>query len=197
MSWSWRLPCKPGFHLQQTPRPRHKNKAINVVEQSSLPLIALFWLKIGRYRGRNMLCGHWDCLALKPSFHLQQTLRPWHKKQSDYVVVWVVILPTNRFVLAQNWSLSWPKLAQWKPSLRPIMTTTTTDLKPKQSDWCEGWPLNHIIALLLCRGLGFCCVMETRLKKIKPLGLVSITRQMPRPQHKNKAITRLSSHPSR
>ena len=24
---------------------------------------------------------------------------------------WAVILPTNRFVLAQNWSLSWPKLA--------------------------------------------------------------------------------------
>ena len=28
-------------------------------------------------------------------------------------------------------------------------------------------------------------------------GLVSITRQMPRPRHKNKAIIRLSSHPSR
>ena len=27
--------------------------------------------------------------------------------------------------------------------------------------------------------------------------LVSITRQMPRPRHKNKAIIRLSSHPSR
>ena len=29
------------------------------------------------------------------------------------------------------------------------------------------------------------------------LGLVSITRQMPKPRHKNKAIIRLSSHPSR
>ena len=29
------------------------------------------------------------------------------------------------------------------------------------------------------------------------LGLVSITRQMPRPRHKDKAIIRLSSHPSR
>ena len=29
------------------------------------------------------------------------------------------------------------------------------------------------------------------------LGLVSITRQMSRPRHKNKAIIRLSSHPSR
>ena len=32
---------------------------------------------------------------------------------------------------------------------------------------------------------------------VKQLSLVSITRQMPRPRHKNKAIIRLSSHPSR
>ena len=48
---------KPGFHLRQTPRPRHKKQSDYVLEQSSLPLIALFWLKIGRCRGRNWLNG--------------------------------------------------------------------------------------------------------------------------------------------
>ena len=33
---------KPGFHLQQTLRPRHKKQSDYVVEQSSFPLIALF-----------------------------------------------------------------------------------------------------------------------------------------------------------
>ena len=33
---------KPGFHLQQTLRPRHKNQSDYMVEQSSFPLIALF-----------------------------------------------------------------------------------------------------------------------------------------------------------
>ena len=49
---------KPGFHLQQTPRPRHKKQSGYVVEQSSFPLLALFWLKIGRCRGRNWLNGN-------------------------------------------------------------------------------------------------------------------------------------------
>ena len=49
---------RPGFHLQQTPRPRHKKQSDYVVEQPSLPLIALFWLKIGRCRGRNRLYGN-------------------------------------------------------------------------------------------------------------------------------------------
>ena len=44
---------KPGFHLQQTPRPRHKKQSDYVLEQLSFPLIALFRLKIGRCRGRN------------------------------------------------------------------------------------------------------------------------------------------------
>ena len=33
---------KPGFHLKQTPRPRHKEQSDYLVEQSSFPLIALF-----------------------------------------------------------------------------------------------------------------------------------------------------------
>ena len=54
------LCIKPGFHLQQTPRPRHKKQSDYKVEQSSFPLIALFWLKIGRCRGRNWLYGNQD-----------------------------------------------------------------------------------------------------------------------------------------
>ena len=46
---------KPCFHLQQTPRPLHKNKAIMC---SSFSLIALFWFKIGLCRGRNWLYGN-------------------------------------------------------------------------------------------------------------------------------------------
>ena len=49
---------KPGFHLQQNPRPRHKKQSDYVVEQSSFPLIALFWLKICRCRGQNWLYGN-------------------------------------------------------------------------------------------------------------------------------------------
>ena len=33
---------KPGFHLQQTPRPRHKKQSDYVLQQSSFPLIAFF-----------------------------------------------------------------------------------------------------------------------------------------------------------
>ena len=47
----------------------------------------------------------------------------------------------------------------------------------------------------------FTCIgteSETCLQRcLRPLGLVSISRQMPRPQQIDKAIIRLSSHPSR
>ena len=46
---------KPGFHSQQTARPRHKKQSDYVVEQS---LVALFCLKIGLCRVRNWLYGH-------------------------------------------------------------------------------------------------------------------------------------------
>ena len=49
---------RPGFDLQQSPRPRHKKQKDYVLEQSSFPLIALFWLKLGRCRGRNWLYGN-------------------------------------------------------------------------------------------------------------------------------------------
>ena len=55
---NWFDTLKPGFHLQQTPRPRHKKQSDYVVEQSSFPLIALFRLKTGRCRGRNSLYGN-------------------------------------------------------------------------------------------------------------------------------------------
>ena len=78
---------KPGFHLQQTPRPRHKKQSDYLVEQSSFLLIALCWLKISRCRGRNWFYGNqaltdvifsfslplWAALGenclVKPGFH--------------------------------------------------------------------------------------------------------------------------------
>ena len=39
-----------------------------------------------------------------------------------------------------------------------------TNFDSKQSDYPEGWLLNLIIALFLCRGRSICRVMETRLK---------------------------------
>ena len=54
---------KPGFHLQQTLRPRHKKQSDYVIEQSSFRSITLFWPKIGRCRGRNCLYGN---QALQP-----------------------------------------------------------------------------------------------------------------------------------
>ena len=101
------------------------------------------WTKFVYFSPQNNTCiislpNTWK--AVKPGFHLQQTPRPRHKKQSDYVVEHSSFpLTANCFVLTQNWSFSLSKLA---------------------------------------------------------LSLVSITRQTPRPQHKNKAIIRLSSHPS-
>ena len=52
------ITLKPGFHLEQTPRPRHKKQSDYVVGKSSFALIALFGLKIGRCRGRNWLYGN-------------------------------------------------------------------------------------------------------------------------------------------
>ena len=59
-----------GFHLQQTPRPRHKKQSDYVVEQSSFLLIALYWLKIGRCRGRNWLYGN-QALAASHTIFMQ------------------------------------------------------------------------------------------------------------------------------
>ena len=46
-----RMHFKPGFHLQQTPRPRHNKQSDYVVEQSCFPLIDLFVPNIGRCHG--------------------------------------------------------------------------------------------------------------------------------------------------
>ena len=51
-------------------------------------------------------------LSFKPGFHFQQTSQPGYQKKR--LCGSAVILPTNRFVLTQNWSLSWSKLALWK-----------------------------------------------------------------------------------
>ena len=84
---------RPGFHLQQTPRPRHKKQSDYVLEQSSLPLIALFWLKIGRCRGRNRLYGN---QALS-QFRVKTKRLPWR----------MAAQPCNRFVFVSwSWNLS-------------------------------------------------------------------------------------------
>ena len=65
-------------------------------------------------------------LVLKTGFHLQQTRRPRHKKKTKQLCDWAVILPTNRFVLTQNWSLSWSKLALSKPGFKANFTEVAT-----------------------------------------------------------------------
>ena len=55
---------KPGCHLQQTERPQHQKQSDYVVEQSSIALIALFWLEIGLRCGRNWLYGNFRSKAL-------------------------------------------------------------------------------------------------------------------------------------
>ena len=56
--FGYQISFKPGFHLQQTPRPRHKKQSDYEVEQSSFLVITLFWLKVDRCRGRNWLYGN-------------------------------------------------------------------------------------------------------------------------------------------
>ena len=94
---------KPGFHLQQTPRPRHKKPSYYVVEQSSFfPLIAvltqnssLSWSKLALGKP-----GFTDSLSLVPIYskhHDHDT-----KNQSDYVLEQSSFPVTTLIVLAQK-----------------------------------------------------------------------------------------------
>ena len=49
-------------------------------------------------------------------------------QKTERLCGWAVILPTNRFVSAQNWSLSWSKLALWKPALKLLTYRSQTFL---------------------------------------------------------------------
>ena len=55
----------------------------------------------------------------------------------------------------------WFPLSQLRPRQRPILSQNKA-ISVKD----EGWPLNLIIALFLCRGRGICGVMETRPKQV-------------------------------
>ena len=55
-------------------------------------------------------------------------------QKTKRLCAWAVILPANCFVLIENWSLSWSKLALGLVSIKPITTTTTTNFESKQSD---------------------------------------------------------------
>ena len=73
---------------RQMPRPRAQKQSDYKVEQSSFTLIALFWLEIGRCRGRNWLNGnqalwsiigvnnHWKDVILS----LKTFLDGWQKR---------------------------------------------------------------------------------------------------------------------
>ena len=52
-----------------------------MVEQSSFPLIALFWLKIGRCRGRNWLYGNQALVLYKPLVQ-QKSLFTWQQSKT-------------------------------------------------------------------------------------------------------------------
>ena len=78
------LPVKPGFHLQQTPRPRHKKQSDYVIEQSSFPLIALFWLRIGRCRGRNWLNGNQALKKARRSRNGNYSFEFWNSRPHDH-----------------------------------------------------------------------------------------------------------------
>ena len=52
------FPERPGFHYTTNETTTTQKQSDYKVEQSSFTLIALFWLKIGRCRGRNWLNGN-------------------------------------------------------------------------------------------------------------------------------------------
>ena len=68
------LTFKPGFHYTANATTTTQKQSDYKVEQSSFTLIALFWLEIGRCRGRNWLNGN---QALCSFYH--ESLRTWIK----------------------------------------------------------------------------------------------------------------------
>ena len=55
---SLRWTLRPGFHYTTNATTTTQKQSDYKVEQSSFTPIALFWLEIGRYRGRNWLNGN-------------------------------------------------------------------------------------------------------------------------------------------
>ena len=57
-----------------------------------------------------------SCLLYRPSlWNLVSIYNKLHDHYTKKLCVSTVILPTNCFVLTQNWSLSWVKLTLWTP----------------------------------------------------------------------------------
>ena len=54
------------------------------------------------------------------------------------------MLRTNRFVLAQNWSLSWSKLAQWKPGLSAAVFSQRTSIVIRNRSSFDGSTLTAL-----------------------------------------------------
>ena len=109
----------------------HKIQPINL---RYLPKSAIFqrkWLITNMLKKERNI-NNSEIRFIKFSFHLQQTPRPRHKKQSNYVVE-QSSFPPNRFVSAQNWSLSWSKMDRWKPGSSRF---TMNNIAPKlQKCW--------------------------------------------------------------
>ena len=60
------LKIKPGFHYTANATTTTQKQSDYKVEQSSFALIALFWLQIGRCRGRNWFNGNQALSQLQP-----------------------------------------------------------------------------------------------------------------------------------
>ena len=88
----------------------------------------------------------------------------WISNSNGTSLFWFILaswLPIQGFFKMQLLELFWSLV-----SIKPITTTTTTNFESKQSDYREGWLLNLIIALFLCRARGICRFMETRPKEL-------------------------------
>ena len=72
----WEVAFKPGFHYTANATTTTQKQSDYKVEQSSFTLIALFWLEIGRCRGRNWLNGN---QALSPVLISLNNRRYWLK----------------------------------------------------------------------------------------------------------------------
>ena len=114
---------------------------------------------------------------------------------SDKIMLSLHIIDNSTFETISNHDflrkVFWCEIVLIEPPFTAISTTTTQ----KQSDYVVEQSSFPLIALFRLK-IG-CCRGRNRLYRNQALSLVSITRQMPRPRHKHKAIIRLSSHPSR
>ena len=88
-------PVKPGFHYTANARTATQKQSNYKVGQSSFTLIALFWLEIGRCRGRNWFNGSQAlncCKKHGDKMWLHITIRHWTvelKKSAHKASLWI------------------------------------------------------------------------------------------------------------